>query len=116
VAERGAEEALAPEPERAQPSGSEGRVRIVRAYAGVLRAASAVGLLRRPGDTARELSGRIGVVPQGLSALARLFEGARYGAAEPASADVRGAEELARVATAELSRLPPGAPPGRRVR
>jgi len=102
VAERSAEEALAPEPERRAPLGSDARVRIVRAYAGVLRAAAAAGLSRKPGLTARELSGRIRATPAVLGALTRLFDAARYGPAEPAVGDVRGAEELARVTTREL--------------
>lgn len=110
VAERSAEEALEPEPERRVAGGSEARQRIVRSYAGVVRAAVAAGLTRRPGHTAGELSERIRATAGALVALTRLFDAARYGPREPTTADVRGAEELGRATMAELERLAPVRP------
>jgi hypothetical protein len=103
-AEAVSEEPL-PEPPRRIPVAYSGaRGRIVQLYIAVLQAAERRGLLRKPGHTPEELRRWLRAPADPLLTLTRLFEGARYGPAEPRPHEVDEARNAAAVVAAALRR------------
>jgi hypothetical protein len=102
-----ADQALEERPRRARRQYTGARGAIIRAYVGALRQAVASGFKRRPEQTPLEIASALTARADALPNLTRLFMDARYGSADPASADVATAESLAaQVASSLQSRRP----------